>query len=86
MPSTLAYTKDSTVFIPEVRLTSLEPADTAVPLRGYAHVLAVLRDGACIGWIVREDLPAEVKEHRQNPKRGAKENDSTQMERASERR
>lgn len=49
----LAYTADGPIYVPERRFDSLEPDHTTIPLRGYAHVLAVIdAAGECVGWIL----------------------------------
>jgi len=37
------------IWLPDVEVEP-EPNDKLEPMRGYAHVVAVMRDGKCIGW------------------------------------
>ncbi len=54
--STIAYTKDETIYIPENRIREPRSDYRFVPLRGYGYVQAVFSGEECIGWIDKEDI------------------------------
>lgn len=52
MCSTIAYTKNRSIVLPEVRIENDHHTHVYVPLRGYAFQLAVFdHNDVCIGWI-----------------------------------
>lgn len=38
------------IWVPDIEITTLGPEDKLEPMRGYASVVAVMRDHKCIGW------------------------------------
>jgi hypothetical protein len=67
---TWAYTEEGRVFVPEKQFNKLPPGFHVVPLRGYAHTWAVMRDDdSCDGWILQEDLPGGGPGYDPNPRK-----------------
>ena len=47
------YTAEYQIYVPDIRV-SPTIGDQLVLLRGYQYSVAVVRDGKCIGWSIRE--------------------------------
>lgn len=57
--STIAYTEDRELRVPENKITEILKGHTYEALRGSAHTLAVFEGSKCVGWILKETLAGE---------------------------